>query len=570
MRPAPGISERWIKASVIGTIWAASEIVLGSFFHNLRIPFSSNILTGIGIIIMISAAYRWTENGLFWRAGLICAVMKTMSPSAVIFGPMIAIFMQALLLDISVRTFRRAIPGFIIGSMLATSWNLFQKIINFIVFYGFNIVDIYTDLLLYTQKQLNIHFNIVWLPVLFLLLVYGLMGFVSALVGIRVGRKLLSHPPEMIQSGQSAMLPGSKRFGKPFNYSVSWLVADFLLITAVLLSITHTPVLVWSVATIVLVLVWISRYKRALRQLSRPRFWLSFVLITMLTAFVLNKMQSRDYVHGLLVGMQMNFRAVVIILGFSVLGTELYNPRIRNFFLKTPFRQLPLALELSFESLPVMIASIPEYKVLVRDPVSVFYRLISQIEFRLAALKQRLARKIFIVAGGVGTGKTRLLLRLVDKLRAENMPVSGILSPRLMENGLTTGYDLIDISTGNRERFLRISDDPDQEKIGRYSILPGGLSLGINALKGAEAENSGIVVIDEVGKMEMENRGWAGQLTALLHAASQTLILSVRDVNVEAVIRHWHLRNYVVFELPETDSEMIIGRIVHEVQTGQE
>ena len=125
------ISEKWIKASIIGTIWAASEIVLGSFFHNLKIPFTSNILTGIAIVILISISYKWTERGLFWRAGLICAVMKTMSPSAVIFGPMIAIFSEAVLLDISVRLFGRSILGFVLGGILAMSWNLFHKIINY-------------------------------------------------------------------------------------------------------------------------------------------------------------------------------------------------------------------------------------------------------------------------------------------------------------------------------------------------------------------------------------------------------------------------------------------------------
>ena len=88
------------SASIIGTIWAASEIVLGSFLHNLKVPFSGNILTAIGIIILISVSYIWKEKGLFWRAGLICAIMKTMSPSAVIFGPMIAIFSEAMLLEI--------------------------------------------------------------------------------------------------------------------------------------------------------------------------------------------------------------------------------------------------------------------------------------------------------------------------------------------------------------------------------------------------------------------------------------------------------------------------------------
>src|SRR5665647_3732921 len=159
------LNEKWIKASIIGTIWAASEIVLGSFLHNLKIPFSGNILTAIGIIILISISYIWTEKGLFWRAGLICAIMKTMSPSAVIFGPMIAIFSEAALLEIFVRLLGRTIAGYVIGSMLAMSWNLVQKILNYILFYGSNIIEVYSSLLKLAQKQLNIQTEIVWLPI---------------------------------------------------------------------------------------------------------------------------------------------------------------------------------------------------------------------------------------------------------------------------------------------------------------------------------------------------------------------------------------------------------------------
>ena len=118
------LSEKWIKASIAGTIWAASEIVLGSFLHNLRVPFTGNILTAIGLVILISISYTWTDKGLFWRAGLICALMKTMSPSTMIFGPMIAIFTESLLLELSVRLLGKTIPGYIIGSMLAMSWVL--------------------------------------------------------------------------------------------------------------------------------------------------------------------------------------------------------------------------------------------------------------------------------------------------------------------------------------------------------------------------------------------------------------------------------------------------------------
>jgi hypothetical protein len=117
------LSNKWLRASVLGCIWASSEIVLGSFLHNMRIPFSSNFLTAIGIILLISVSHIWNEKGLIWRSGLVCALMKSISPSAMIFGPMVAIFSEALLIEFAIRIFQKNIFSYIIGGMLAMSWN---------------------------------------------------------------------------------------------------------------------------------------------------------------------------------------------------------------------------------------------------------------------------------------------------------------------------------------------------------------------------------------------------------------------------------------------------------------
>jgi hypothetical protein len=78
----------------------------------------------------------------------------------------------------------------------------------------------------------------------------------------------------------------------------------------------------------------------------------------MLSAVVFASLKRGEntLVEAVLIGVQMNFRALIIIVGFSALGTELYNPKIRSLFSRTRLRQLPLALELSAASLPTMIA----------------------------------------------------------------------------------------------------------------------------------------------------------------------------------------------------------------------
>lgn len=553
MKSKAEIDEKWIKASIIGTIWAASEIVLGSFLHNLKVPFSGNILTAIGIIILISVSYIWREKGLFWRAGLICAIMKTMSPSAVIFGPMIAIFSEAMLLEISVRLLGKTLPGFFLGSILAMSWNLFQKLVNLIIFYGFNIVELYKNLIQYAQKQLNIHSDIFWLPLIILAVIYALLGLLSAIIGIRVGRKILNQPVEFQPKTYSNTFLQNNKAKQDFDYSLTWLFVDIILIIGGLVLLNYAGIIYWSIAVTGIATIWVFRYKRALRQLSKPKFWVYFVLITMLSAFVFTQVQSESLQKGLLIGLQMNFRAVLIIVGFSVLGTELYNPGIRNFFMKTYFKQLPLALELSFESLPSMISNIPDFKTIARNPVSIISRLISQVDFRLAELKAKInfKQKVFIIAGSVGQGKTTFLINVLSELKNWDIKTGGFYSPRLMENNETTGYDIVDISTGEREGFLRKTEDPGLKSIGKYQLFQDGLNKGITALKASNNLNSRIVVIDEVGNLELEGKGWASSLDALIHASDHHILMVVRENFVEKVVARWHLKQSNVLNISQ-------------------
>ena len=558
------MSEKWIKASIVGTTWAASEIVLGSFLHNLKIPFSSLLLTAIGIVILISMSYVWKDKGLFWRAGLICALMKTMSPSAVIFGPMIAIFSQAVLLEISVSIFRRTIAGFVIGAIMAMTWNLFQKAANMIIFYGSNIVDVYADLLKYAQKQLNIEFDIVWLPIIILLVIYSLSGLLAAIIGIKVGNKIRQQPScekPQNQENDNYKIQNNKQ---TFNYSIFWLFLNLSLIITALMLLNSTPWFVWSVSVIAISILWIVRYKHALRRLSKPGFWVAFVIITMLTAFVFNKMQSESLLNGFLIGLQMNFRAATIILGFSVLGTELYNPKIREFFMKTSVKQLPLALELSFQSLPMMVANLPDSRVIIKNPVSVIYQIISQIEFRLNEIKSNLSNKTFIITGALGEGKTTQMQNIVETLKNQNISTGGILSPRILENGTTTGYDVVDIMTNERAAFLRKTEDEKLPKIGSYSILSGGIQKGCNALN-KSLNNNQVVIIDEVGRLELDNKGWAENVKSLLNSSNSNLIISVRERFIEEVIEKWYLKDYTILHVSDNDyvknSNILAGQI---------
>jgi len=566
------LSETWIKASIAGTLWAASEIVLGSFLHNLRVPFSGNILTAIGLIILISISYIWKDRGLFWRAGLICAVMKTMSPSAVIFGPMIAIISESLLLEISTMALGRNAAGYLAGASLAMSWNLFQRIINFIIFYGFNIVDLYTNIMDFAGRQLHLHFNAIWGPIILLMVLYVLFGLFAAMIGIRIGRLMVRQPAAVrFNRNRDQTSQKETKSGQAFRYSIAWLLADIIVISGLLAMLNYVSWYLCIPIVAFVVVVWSFRYNRALRQLKKPGFWISFVLITMVTAFVFSRLQSdpRPWWEGMIIGIQMNLRATIIIVGFSVLGTELYNPRIKDFFSRTYFRQLPLALELSFESLPAMISSIPEFRSVIRNPVPLLYQVIAQAEQRFAEIKSWAdsSRHVFIISGGKGTGKTHFLMKVTEVLRAANIRTGGFFSRKVTEDGVTAGYNLVDIRSNEEIGFLRLHSRDDDPAIGRFSMIDEGYRKGLDILKPENNGEHDVVVLDEVGRLELSGKGWAQSLHDLIRQSRNHLILVVRESFINEVILNWEIRNYTLFPISGTNPQAVAERIIEIIRS---
>jgi nucleoside-triphosphatase THEP1 len=515
----------------------------------MQVPFSGSILTAMAIILLISFSYRWKENGLFWRAGLICALMKTISPSAVIFGPMIAIFSESVLIEVSIRLFGRTFIGFALGSMLAMSWNLFQKIVNFLISYGFNIVELYSGLISLAQKQLHIQSDILWLPLMVLLILFAVFGLFSAIVGIKTGRRLQQQLPVDFDTPQTSTAVSGNRSRPEFKYSLLWLLVNVLSIVAALFLQNFSKPVYWISFITVVVVVWAFRYKRAMRQLARPGFWVFFVVMTMLTSFVFAQVQGKSRLEGLLIGFQMNFRAILIITGFSMLGTELYNPRIRGFFLKTSFKQLPLALELSFESLPAMISRVPDFKAVAKNPVLLVYNVMQQAEVSLAQIRKRLQSlsEVYIISGAVGEGKTSFLLDLADELQARNIKAGGFLSLRQMENGETIGYDLLDISTRQPYGFLRrFSERLSDKRIGRFSILEEGLSAGKRILEAESVITFDVLIVDEVGKLELNGGGWADQLKVLPDSTHAPCVIAIRKGFEHQVLAHFQILKYEI------------------------
>ncbi len=562
----------WLKAAVLGCLWASSEIILGSFLHNLRIPFSSILLSSVGIILLISVHHQWTDRGLIWRAGLICALMKSVSPSAVIFGPMIAIFSEAVLLNISVTLLGRNMIGFIAGSILATSWSFMQKAINFIIFYGFNIIDLYESLVKFAEKQLQFRFEHLYTPLLLLWAIYLIAGLLAALAGLYIGRTAFRGENPVINMDRKRIWHlKSGRDAAIFPYSAAWLAFSLVAIPGIMILMNRQNPLVWLAAGTLALVVWVVRYRNILRPLRKPKFWIMFLLITMAMGFLVTEFQTPGLSRreGLMIGLQMNFRAAVMIVGFSVVGKELGNPLIRNRFSRSRFSQAPLALEVAFETLPFVIANTPPVKVIIRQPFQALRQLSAQAGFWLTRMEvsMRKKRNIIIISGQTGDGKTTLISELANLFRSQGLRLAGTVSPAVFDDGQKTGYRLINLADGENCRLSSTLPAPGLINVGRFYFYPEGIDFGIRALTPDPGQLPDLMMIDEVGAWELQGQGWAPALHRLILEYDFPILMAVNENLTGKITEAWQFKDPLVLKAGEINAGEGCGLIMNFIQT---
>jgi len=108
----------------------------------------------------------------------------------------------------------------------------------------------------------------------------------------------------------------------------------------------------------------------------------------------------------------------------------------------------------------------------------------------------------FFLTGRPGIGKTTVLLKIVKIIEEEGLKVGGIISREVRKGGSRIGFKLIDLNSG-REGWLAHVKQPEGPRVGKYRVCMEDLeSIGVEAILNA-VEEADIIVIDEVGPMEM-------------------------------------------------------------------
>jgi len=142
-----------------------------------------------------------------------------------------------------------------------------------------------------------------------------------------------------------------------------------------------------------------------------------------------------------------------------------------------------------------------------------------------------LKKRLLFITGSPGMGKTTVMLKAVEVLKARGYRVGGMISREVRMGGTRVGFEILDLSSGRRGCLAHVNQKYGPQ-VGKYRVNQEDLdSIGADAIANA-AENFDVVAIDEIGPMELHSEKF-----------KEAVKKAVESEKVVVGTIHWRLRD---------------------------
>jgi nucleoside-triphosphatase THEP1 len=153
--------------------------------------------------------------------------------------------------------------------------------------------------------------------------------------------------------------------------------------------------------------------------------------------------------------------------------------------------------------------------------------------------------KVIIISGPQNSSKTTTLKKYIKE---HNQNYLGYVSESSQNKSI---YYLRNLLSNEIIKLMQVEDCLSNEKIGKYNILLNAFEKASETLLNQVSQFKGqdfVVVIDEVGRLELLNSGFDALLNKLIELDID-LILCVRDSFLEDVCKKYNFTEYKLIKV---------------------
>lgn len=165
------------------------------------------------------------------------------------------------------------------------------------------------------------------------------------------------------------------------------------------------------------------------------------------------------------------------------------------------------------------------------------------------------------ITGLPGAGKTNALLRVIEMLSEEEIVIGGMIDEPLVEGRRRIGFTVRDILTGESVVFAH-AEFESKVMIGKLGVDLSKLEeVGVKAIRRA-CEECDIIVIDEVGKMEVESQAFIDAVKLALDA-DKPMIITLHKKSRNPLLQDIRRRDDVrILEVTPTNRNLLPHKII--------
>ena len=206
------------------------------------------------------------------------------------------------------------------------------------------------------------------------------------------------------------------------------------------------------------------------------------------------------------------------------------------------------------------MAALAQHKQGWRHPFRTLTELMALAESLQPPTRPRLRPVTTLITGQKGQGKTALAGSVARALQSRGYNVAGILALGLWKDGIRSGFDIVDIQSGESAPLARRHGASDV-RAGSFAFMPDGFRLGEQALRPEKLAKAEAIMIDEVGAWELQGGGWAPALDKLAELPKKATILVVRDIFADDAAGRWGGGTTLRFPVPQSTPEQVCAAL---------